>query len=135
MSIKVEKKPTSSIIYLIDEENRVITAKIPWMSMWRSLQRDGMKRGLDWAAAYKYWSSCKYFIGVAKCAPQDTFNIEKGKELARARALQKFYTAKLKCFQAIADDLDKKLTICEDYMNYSWLSVDRYTKKEFEFYD
>lgn len=33
--------------------------------------------------------------GVAKCSPEDKFDLEKGKRLAKARCVKKFYNKKL----------------------------------------
>ena len=43
------------------------------------------------------------YCGKAKCHPEDTFDVEKGKEIAKARAMQKYDEAKLMAFQRIAN--------------------------------
>lgn len=39
------------------------------------------------------------FCGVAKCAPNDTFDVKKGKELAKKRLLKKYYRVQKKVVQ------------------------------------
>ena len=123
MSIRKEQKEGSSIIYLIDEENKTVTAKIPANNAYLSVRYDCHKHHF---APYGMWSVEKedrrnYIIGKAVCAPEDTFDVEVGKKLARVRALKKFYAIKMKAFDTIAAEYDGYLRAIEDYMNYSWL--------------
>jgi hypothetical protein len=132
MPIRKEQKQGSSIFYLIDEENRTITAKIPVDSAVDSFYSDCNKRDIfGWYdGELEIRTYGKYFVGVAKCAPEDTFDIEIGKRLARDRALKKFYKAKLRAFHKMADLFDKDLKTIEDYMDYSWLAVNRFLDDE-----
>ena len=50
------------------------------------------------------------FIGKAKCAPEDTFDVLKGKQIAYNRAVTKFYNAKKKA-------LDRFIKGNEEFMN------------------
>jgi len=132
MSIRKEQKQSSSIFYLIDEENKTITAKIPVDSAWENFRDDCWKRGIAPGSAYpacfKAYRVKKYFVGTAVCAPTDTFDIEFGKKLARSRALKQFYKCKLNLFKVVAEELNKELMDIEDYMNYSWLSANRFAE-------
>lgn len=42
-----------------------------------------------------------YYVGKAKCAPTDTFDEEKGKEIARARLLAQYYFDLMKCIHEV----------------------------------
>lgn len=43
------------------------------------------------------------FVGKAKCAPEDTFDVELGKKIARERAIAKLFRAKLKTLSRFMD--------------------------------
>lgn len=132
MSVRKEQKEGSSIIYLIDEENRTVTAKIPVKNMIESSEYDCHKYKLSpyytWKKGKEYPNS--YFTGVAKCAPEDTFDVEIGKRIATARMFQKYYRTKLNGLREMAEELDKDLTNCEDLMNYAWLALDKFIRQE-----
>lgn len=132
MSIRKEQKPGSHIIYLIDEENGIVQAKIATDLMYSSIYDDCRKYDLmpDGVWDMQIEDKNSYIIGTARCAAEDTFNIETGKSIARARMLQKYYTKKLKGFQSIAESLDKQLQDTEDLLNYSWLAVNRFIEQE-----
>lgn len=68
--------------------------------------------------------------GVAKCHPDDEFVYETGRNLARARLLEKYYIKRLKAIRDIAAEVDKQLTHCEDQMNYSWINVNKFAKEK-----
>lgn len=132
MSIRKEQKKGSSIIYLIDEENRTVTAKIPVQSMIEGAYGDCRKYNLPVNKVYEVFKGYphKYFVGIAKCAPEDEFDIELGKRLAAARMFEKYYKTKLEIFRRTADQIDNLLTSCEDLMNNNWLALDKNIKAE-----
>ena len=53
------------------------------------------------------------YMGKAKCSPEDTFNVEYGKKLARARMFEKYYAALSRAaneFEDIIMELDDMVT-------------------------
>ena len=56
------------------------------------------------------WFEKKSYIGTAKCCPEDTFDEEKGKVLAKKRCLIKYYTDQKKLLR----DFNNKLNSCID---------------------
>jgi hypothetical protein len=132
MSIRKEQKEGSSIIYLIDEENKTVTAKIPVKNMTESAYNDCAKYELPCWTVYEISKNYphSYFTGIAKCAPEDTFDVETGKRIAVARMFQKYYRTKLNAMRKLAEEIDDQLTACEDLMNYSWLALDKFIKQE-----
>jgi len=134
MSIRKEQKEGSAIIYLIDEENRTVTAKIPTKNLLEGALNDCGKYSLVSWRVYETIENYPhtYFVGTAKCAPEDTFDIETGKRLAAARMFKKYYKTKLMAFNKVAIDIDNDLTSCEDLMNYSWLAFNKFADVEKE---
>lgn len=132
MSIRKEQKEGSSITYYINEEKRTVVAKMPLSTVANDIDNNCLKKGLKFIPAYREIKKYphKNIIGIAKCAPEDTFDIETGKRIAAARLLQKYYKIKLNAYRVIADFYDNKLSTCEDLMNYSWLSYNKFVKKE-----
>lgn len=53
------------------------------------------------------------FQASAKCHPDDEFDFEKGKEIARQRVIDKYNAAMYKVLSAVADDFD----IYVDYLD------------------
>lgn len=62
-------------------------------------------------------------VGSARCHPDDKFDLEKGKKLAKYRLLQKYYFKKNKVYDRLIDmvwrDIDKYREE-SDYCNYMW---------------
>ena len=76
--------------YFVDEEKKIVVAKITDAGM--SLVCEMCKMGyhntpLEVRDAY---------VGKAKCSPDDTFDLEKGKKIAFKRAFIKYTTVKQK---------------------------------------
>lgn len=77
------------------------------------------------------------FVGKAKCHPEDVFDAEKGKELARARALKKYNMAKLDAYIALHKPLLELVERLENtiaFYNYRAIEceADEYTFVEGE---
>lgn len=74
-------------------------------------------------------------VGVAKCHPDDKFDLEKGKKLAKYRLLQKYYFKKRKVYDRLVDmtwrDFNKYVNEA-DYCNYMWC---KYGDEELEMRD
>jgi hypothetical protein len=126
MRIYTEKKEGSSIHYNIFEDYKVecyINQSDFIDDIIHSLDKKKIYYKIDFVLNIinKYFPNERIW-GFAKCHPDDTFDKEKGKALARARLLKKYYKIRTNVFRDIAEDLDKQLTYCEDCLNYSWLS-------------
>ena len=57
------------------------------------------------------WAHCSYmsdkFVGIAKCHPDDDFDIQKGIELSKIRALNKYHNALQKELMNFANKMDQ----------------------------
>ena len=130
MSIRKEQKEGSAILYLIDEENRTVIAKIPQKNLLDALNREYCKYEIPLCVTN--CPSSSYFVGVAKCSPEDEFDVEVGKRLAAARMLKKYYKTKLRMLNDAAEWLDKKMISLEDLMNNAWLAGNAHSQTEAE---
>jgi len=102
------------IKYIVNEEKKVVVAKFEKnykdakdKYMWKKLIAayiDNVLRkgGLGDINLIAFWiidnalDVTSSFYSVAKCAPGDTFDVKKGKELAKKRLLKKYYNAQKK---------------------------------------
>lgn len=104
----VERKDNSKVTYYIDEHKKTIVCKLEGC-------RDDV---IDWAAqqspmfyAFKFLIRAdKYTIkdtykAKATCHAEDTWDVEKGKRIALCKVLKKYYEAKDKAMDKIAEDL------------------------------
>ena len=92
------------IKYIINEEKKVVVAKFEKdykgakdKYVWKKLiaaHIDNVLRIID-----NVLDETSSFYSVAKCAPGDTFDVKKGKELAKKRLLKKYYRAQKKIVQ------------------------------------
>lgn len=57
----------------------------------------------------KKWYDKKTYIGMAKCCPSDKFDEEKGKTIAKKRALYKYYTELSKQLHEFNKSLQKRV--------------------------
>lgn len=100
--IKIERSKGENIQYLIDEDNRIVNAILycsyrdPQMLFDKVVKNYIKGNGVGPVAVgwdnEKYYIN-DYYIGTAKCHPDDTFDVEFGKRLALARAKQKYQKA------------------------------------------
>lgn len=58
------------------------------------------------------------FRASAKCHPEDKFDAEKGKEIAKARAIEKYDMAMAKVLNKVACDLDEYLEYIDTRIEY-----------------
>lgn len=129
--MSIYTKKTGNILYVIDKDNKIVTAKMKKDLLIADIVADCTKIGLacDESSFVIGNPVDSYIIATARCADEDEFNEEIGIEIAKARLLKKFYREKMKQMDEIAGMLDEMLTKCEDYINYSWLRVDHFSKE------
>lgn len=58
------------------------------------------------------------FRASAKCHPDDTFDVEKGKALAKARVIEKYNMAMVRTLENFACDLDTYLEHVDSRIDY-----------------
>ena len=100
--MKIEYSKGGNIEYRIDEENRTVTAILycsyrdPQMLFDKVVKNYIKGNGIGPVAVgwdnEKYYIN-DYYVGKAKCHPDDTFDVEFGKRLALARVKQKYQRA------------------------------------------
>ena len=113
------------IKYIVNEDKKVVVAKFEkdypdskdkytWkkfiVSHIENVLRKGGLRDIN-LIAYKaienILNETGSFCGVAKCAPNDTFDVKKGKELAKKRLLKKYYRAQKKVVQYYVNGISR----------------------------
>ena len=104
--MKVVTKENSSITYYIDEDKRTIVCKMT------DCENDFMKSVPD--ISLTGYELKPFYIGKAKCHPDDTWDEEKGKQLALYRMLQKYYTTKLKYSKQLLDSIKNQYYLIQD---------------------
>lgn len=87
---------STKITYNIDKENRIITASMDECTFdaYVNLEKINSDVGLlidFFDLAWDDFSMKRVYTGIAKCHPEDEWDEEMGKELARARLLKKYY--------------------------------------------
>ena len=65
------------------------------------------------------------YYGFAQCNGDDTFNIEKGKELAKKRLLKKYYDTQVDVVNKISNIMDK---VVRDFSRDFYASLDKTRK-------
>ena len=65
------------------------------------------------------------YYGFAQCNGDDTFNIEKGKELAKKRLLKKYYDTQVDVVNKISNIMDK---VVRDFSSDFYASLDKTRK-------
>lgn len=74
-----------------------------------------IKKKIGFFGEFDFEKKLKYkdeYVGVAKCHPDDTFDLERGQQLAYEKAMHKFFCDRLRMFQKIRDgyaELEKRL--------------------------
>ncbi len=124
-----EHKEGSNIYYNIFPETRMVEARMDTRCMLDDVATIFAKRGI--LCPHKEFQKIinkmpNTLWGKAVCHPDDEWDVVRGKEIARARLLKKYYRYRLEMFKCAADYIDKSLTHCEDYMNFSWLSYNKF---------
>lgn len=70
-------------------------------------------------------------IGVAKCSPDDEFDLETGKRIARARLLKRYYKKKEKVYLKVSEVAYQFMAVAGDMANrcadayYEYLEEER----------
>lgn len=103
--------------YFIDEEKKVVVCKLEYCGT--ALICDMCKNGWPGDDMLLLPDT---FIGKAKCAPGDTFDIEKGKKIAYKRAIAKLNTKKVKVLRRF---INLHIEICNELTQ----EVNKLTKK------
>jgi len=113
----IEFSNSGNVIYNIDTDNRIITAKIkclpsePMDIFYNQLTKHIMGTGIcivdsvdDDYLQYAAQPAIKgKYIGKAKCHPEDEFDIDYGKKLALLRAKEKYLNAMSKQLEVVRD--------------------------------
>lgn len=124
------------IIYHIDEEKRTVVARLieckeDLINQIENATRYFPEFDLSYTIFHKNYKDYKIpdeFIGIAKCDPRDIFDVEKGKEIAKARCLMKYHDAKYRAAaravkrveeisNILNDILDRQADIVDDKFN------------------
>lgn len=116
--------------YIVDEENKTVTAKVkvkfPALVKSKHFSRPNNDFH-DVSAAFRKYP--KTFIGKAICNPNDTFDIEKGKKIARARADKMAYNS---FNMYIREMIDVYMDIfCKGFRTLQKITDIKYKKKEY----
>ena len=118
------------MIYHINPEKRTVCCRMPandkdkntYLSLWEEARNQAIAKmsryvrscqngviNYNWAIGelvnhifYKRMGNTDYF-GVAHCHPKDEFDVEKGKEIARNKALMSYYKDMELCMKEAAD--------------------------------
>jgi hypothetical protein len=116
--------------YDVDEENRTVTAKVKVKFPAFAKNRHFIRPNNDChdvRAAFRKYP--KTFIGKATCNPNDTFDIEKGKKIARARADKMAYNS---FNMYIREMIDVYMDIfCKGFRTLQKITDIKYKKKEY----
>ena len=110
---------TSDIRYFINEEKRTVTAihdfGIRGDAFENILKADSATPiDIDWD--YSGLRIDDKVVAVAKCHPEDEFDVEKGIEVARKKLLQKYNRMKFKAIERYIKTLDRHKAVCESVM-------------------
>lgn len=65
------------------------------------------------------------YYGIAQCSGNDTFDVEKGKELAKKRLLKKYYDTQADVMNKISNIMDK---VARDFSSDFYASIDKTRK-------
>lgn len=122
--MKIEYSNGGNIMYIVDEDNRIVNAILycsyrdPQM-LFDKVVKNYIKGNGNGPVAVG-WDNDKYYIndyyvGKAKCHPDDTFDVEFGKRLALARAKQKYQRAVNKSIYAMHKYVYKLYSTINDF--------------------
>lgn len=146
---EVIKDKNSFITYYINEDKKVVIAKINIQNIIQEVQKalrvkdassydivKGTRRFLK--KFPNYFNSEHNYIDItakATCSKDDKFDVEVGKRIARERLLEKFYKIRLDYLRCIGDELSCQIDYVEDQMNYTWVRLDKFIKTNKETLD
>ena len=103
---RVEQEKT--VTYIIDEENRTVKAVIKnlkWDAV-NSIFRIFIKEGIQFCPTKENVLNSSY-SATAKCSEKDEFDVEKGKLIARRKAIVKYNKAKAAKMQKVYNKISK----------------------------
>lgn len=114
---------STKITYNIDKENRIITASMDEcvFDAYDNLKKIGLDANLllnFFNLGWTEFTMRRVYKGVAKCHPDDDWDEEKGKELAKARLLRKYYKDYAHLFGKILFKIDRFYSEVEKKFNY-----------------
>ncbi len=108
--------------YYVNESKQVVTCKlrfridVPWISENRPyIESDTFGKILK-SVNIKHQSSYEV-IGVAYCSPEDSFDLETGKRIAKSRAENYIYRMAERYWMALIDYYDKLISEFYGYRN------------------
>jgi len=120
-SIKIHP---GKIKYLVNEEKRTVTAVITDCKydletfIYLNDVRNYLPRKFDLFIRPSY-------IGVAVCAESDTFDVEKGKEIARRKAVKKYRNALCRAWSAYVLKVGEKFARVGDLLEEDYITADK----------
>lgn len=127
-----------NVTYYINEEAGVVVAKIECMHRepdeivesisWKLRRSDSRMEGINTylAGDNSRYELRPYYTGVAKCSPDDTFDIEVGKRIALARAQIKYHEALGDILLDIAESVSVFVQTIADRASREYDMVDKY---------
>lgn len=125
---RVEQEKT--VTYIIDEENRTVKAVIrnlKWDAL-NTIFRLFIKEGIQFCSTEENVLNNTY-SATAKCSEKDEFDVEKGKLIARRKAIIKYNKAKVAKMQKVYDKLSKVEKSLKATIDYT---IKKYEKFEDE---
>ena len=128
---RVEQEKT--VTYIIDEENRTVKAVIKnlkWDAI-NSIFRIFIKEGIQFCPTEENVLNSSY-SATAKCYEKDEFDVEKGKLIARRKAIVKYNKAKVAKMQKVYDKIskvEKSLKATIDYTTKKYEKFEEELKK------
>lgn len=101
--------------YIIKEEEKIVICKLKW-------RLRGYHFSLDLDPTRILGTYIKTEIGVARCHPDDTFDIKKGRYIAESKAKKSVYKKAFKCIEYL------KKTVLDLLIGVTLFSYDFYKK-------
>ena len=115
--------------YIINEEKRTVTC-IAW-DCENDLIEHLLKKSSDSFTLDILIQNCEKlllnhkYVGTAKCSPEDTFDVEIGKKIARAKMREKYTRDKFKAIDTFLDMLSPMYELFKDSFDAIIKSYDR----------
>jgi len=108
-------KETTDLKYIINDKDKVVVC-ILYCNIWETYNRI-LKYYPDYNLSdlVRHMQDYNYYVGVAKCAPEDDFDIEYGKKLALTRAKIKRSKAMNREVIRVINKLKKSTELLEKY--------------------
>lgn len=95
------------IQYTVDEQNRQVIATIEGcQSDVINRMRHKVGSVIESERFAKAAKISNTFKGVAKCHPDDTFDVEVGKQVAKCKLLNKYHSARVKAYNRLEKAVD-----------------------------